>query len=270
MRKLYEKFFYIPKHGKVRDNVMLVRSAFTLAIMVVCLIAMSVTAYAYFSANVTSGSNMIKAANFDVNISVTDSNTKANVDIPTTVSGRETVLDFKTPGTYTVTLAKAGSADTGFCIITANGIEYITQQIGVDINANNEKRESVSFCLKINEANTKVTIESHWGTSSYYGYDINESNNLYIMNSDPLKVIEIVEPVNGASVDGTENIFEDKSDNTITQSENIAVPENTVTNEPTATESSSTVEPSKQESIIESVVTDSAEGTENQPTTDNE
>ena len=44
MRKLYEKFFYIPKHGKVRDNVMLVRSALTLAIMVVCLIAMSVTA----------------------------------------------------------------------------------------------------------------------------------------------------------------------------------------------------------------------------------
>lgn len=269
MRKLYEKFFYIPKHGKVRDNVMIVRSAFTLAIMVVCLIAMSVTAYAYFSANVTSGANIIKAANFDVNISVTDSNTKANVDIPTTVVGRETVLDFKTPGTYTVTLAKAGSADTGFCIVSIGSTKYHTQQLGIDINANNAKRDSVSFCLKINEANTKVTIESHWGTSSHYGYDIKESNNLYIM-SDPLKVIEIGEPVNGASVDGTENISEDKSENTITQSENIAVPDNTVTNEPATTEQSNITEPTEQENITESAVTDTTAGTENQFTTDNE
>ena len=263
MRKLYNKFFYIPKHGKVRDNVMLVRSAFTLAIMVVCLIAMSVTAYAYFSANVTSGANMIKAANFDVNISVTDSNTtdsntKANVDIPTTVVGRETVLDFKTPGTYTVTLAKAGSADTGFCIITANGIEYITQQIGVDVSAPNQYRGSVVFELQVIGSGT-LKIVSHGGTSSNYYDNINSLGKIIIDNS-----------VKSTSVDETESITVDKSDNNTTQSANNAVPENTVTNEPTATESSSTVEPSKQESIIESVVTDSAEGTENQPTTDNE
>lgn len=258
MRKLYEKFFYIPKHGKMRDNVMLVRSAFTLAIMVVCLIAMSVTAYAYFSANVTSGANMIKAANFDVNISVTDSNTKANVDIPATVSGRETVLDFKTPGTYTVTLAKAGSADTGFCIITANGIEYITQQIGVDVSAPNQYRGSVVFELQVIGSGT-LKIVSHWGTSSNYNKNINL-----------IECIEIGEPVNGVSVDGTENISEDKSENTITQSENIAVPDNTVTNESVTTEQSNITEPTEQENITESAVTDTTEGTENQSTTDNE
>ena len=65
MKKLYNEFFYIPKYGKVKEKVMLMRTALTVVIMVVCLFAMSFTAYAYFSHNVTSGSNIIKAAYFD-------------------------------------------------------------------------------------------------------------------------------------------------------------------------------------------------------------
>ena len=74
MRKLYNEFFYIPKYGKIREKVMLARVSMTAVIMAVCLVAMSITAYAYFSYNVTSGSNAIKAASFytDVTVQITD------------------------------------------------------------------------------------------------------------------------------------------------------------------------------------------------------
>ena len=55
MRKLYNEFFYIPKHGKVREKVMLTRLTMTITIVIMCLAAMSITAYAYFSYNITSG-----------------------------------------------------------------------------------------------------------------------------------------------------------------------------------------------------------------------
>lgn len=70
MIKFHNELFYIPKHAKISDKAMLIRAAVTVVIMVVCLAAMSITAYAYFSCSVTSGSNIIKSANFDATISV--------------------------------------------------------------------------------------------------------------------------------------------------------------------------------------------------------
>ena len=70
MRKLYRELFYVPKHGKVNDKVMLGRIVITITIIVTCLVAMSFTAYAYFSYNVTSVSNTIKAAEFYTDVTV--------------------------------------------------------------------------------------------------------------------------------------------------------------------------------------------------------
>ena len=79
MRELYNEFFYIPKHGKIREKVMLTRIVSTIAIVIMCLAAMSITAYAYFSYNITSGSNTIKAASFytDVTVQITDADGNA-------------------------------------------------------------------------------------------------------------------------------------------------------------------------------------------------
>ena len=54
MRKIYEEFFHVPKHGKIRENVILSRITLAVFIIVACLAAMSISAYAYFSHNVTS------------------------------------------------------------------------------------------------------------------------------------------------------------------------------------------------------------------------
>ena len=70
MKKLYEEFFAIPTDGKIPEKVMLTRAVLTVAVILVCLSAMGITAYAYFSHSLISGQNTIKAAGFGVDITI--------------------------------------------------------------------------------------------------------------------------------------------------------------------------------------------------------
>ena len=74
MRKLYDELFHIPKHGKICEKVILMRTGLSVIIMLFCLAAISITAFARFSCNVTSHTTVIKAVVFqaDVGISVTE------------------------------------------------------------------------------------------------------------------------------------------------------------------------------------------------------
>lgn len=225
MRKLYNEFFYIPKHGKIREKVMLTRVAMTITIMVMCLAAMSITAYAYFSYNITSGSNMIKAANFEANVSITitDSN---NDPVTVTKDGKiqTATLD---AGSYTVLLTKGTStAKTGFCIITIGDTDYYTQQIGIDVGRNlTDGSASVEFTLKVSST-TEIEILSHWGTSSCYGYEDTNDNPIYIKSGD---VIDLT--------DSTDSNDETPS------TEGQGTTENTTNTEPTTTPSTETTPP---------------------------
>ena len=75
MRKLYNEYFHIPKEGKIGDKVMLVRVAVTAVCMVFYLAVMGITAYAYFSYNVTSSFNSIQTGKFDATVSIMESDT---------------------------------------------------------------------------------------------------------------------------------------------------------------------------------------------------
>ncbi len=168
MRKLYNEFFYIPKQGKIREKVMLARVITTVTIVIICLVAMSFTAYAYFSHNITSGSNTIKAANFDANISITN-NASKNSTVSITNDGESKTANLEA-GKYTVELTKGSStANKGFCIITIGDKDYYTDQIGVD-TAKNLDDAKVKFELRLS-APTKIKVVSHWGTSVYYDYE---------------------------------------------------------------------------------------------------
>lgn len=200
MKELYNEYFHIPKHGKIRDKVMLIRTAITTIVMIVCLVAMSLTAYAYFSYNVTSGSNIIKAANFDAQITIKEGT--YNIDL--TTEGEYRVAALEKGKTYTVTLAPPtddGSAETGFCVITDafRSKTYHTQQLGVDKNVEGEYTPSITFTLTVSE-NVKVYILSHWGTSTNYDPYKTDSTNeeLYIRDEDPVH-ITVVNPANGIS-----------------------------------------------------------------------
>lgn len=252
MKKLYNEFFSMPKHGKVHDKVMLIRTVVTMVVIVICLASMSITAYAYFSYDITSGSNIIKSANFNAQISITDEN--SNLVNPSSIDGKKTVFTFTTPGAYSVKLTKGNStAKTGFCIVYIGEEKYLTQQIGTDITANNAEREFVEFILKINTPNTDVAIESNWGTSSNYDFCSTSENVCYIVNSDPKKEIVI-----GKS---SEEISE--TDDSKETSQYKKLPAETNTKEPSTTtpntQSSLTTKNNTQSTAVTSITTNPTE-----------
>ena len=238
MRKLYNEFFYIPKHGKVREKVMLARVAMTVVIMVVCLAAMSITAYAYFSHNVTSGSNIIKSASFytDVTVQITAEDGTAGDTITTNTSDHKShSAELSANKTYTITVKHndRSTAQTGFVIVTAEGCEtrYHTQQLGRDGNGNTY---TITFKLTPG-ANTIVTFRSHWGTSTYYGYAGDSDNNIeeYILNGEDIELV-----ISGSKPNKVSSQSEDTTD----KSEESAITPSTNTTTGTETPSTQTSE----------------------------
>lgn len=186
MRKLYNEFFYIPKYGKIREKVMLARVATSVVITVICLAAISITTYAYFSSNVTSAPNIIQTATFETQVKVQLKNENGEaVDV---IKGKQKsfTAELKANTEYYITLqhTEKSTAKTGYVIITAekSGSRYHTQQIGKDANG---KTETVTFWLKPTE-DTKVTFLSCWGTSSLHSEftEIGENSEKYIVKGE--------------------------------------------------------------------------------------
>ena len=182
MNRLYRDFLYVPKHGRIREKVMLTRTVLTVVFMIVCLASLSLTAYAYFSSSLISSTNVIRSASF--NLSVTAAESGTSVDVISVGNGKYTA-ELEEDKTYTVTLRPAGTASTGFCVLTANGYQYHTCQLGVDANAPGGRRDEYSFTLQVDQ-NTTVTVIAHWGTSSYYGY----TNEYYISGDNASVTIQ--------------------------------------------------------------------------------
>lgn len=190
MRKLHDEFFDVAEDKKISDKVMMTRTIMTVVVMVVCLAAMSISAYAYFSCSLTSNMNTIKAANFGTDVSISITSTDKSGDEPTIkkVDDRTQIVTLSAGNTYQVTIEKTGTAQTGFCVISAENDEieyYHTQQIGVDVNQPNETKNSITFTLTVTN-DTTVTFYAHWGTSSHYpAYSQKGANDvLYITDGE--------------------------------------------------------------------------------------
>ncbi len=197
MRKLYNEFFYIPKHGKIREKVMLMRVAMMVATVIFCLTAIGIAAYAYFSCNVSSDVNVIKAANFETNVSISITNSNGQAVQVRTSNYQSHKAALKAWENYTVTVSPTANstAQTGFMILTVDGCngEYHTQQLGVDANAVGGRTGSLTFTLTVT-ADADVVLLAHWGTSSYYGYSA-QNNERYIAHGDDITIT-----VNGVTV----------------------------------------------------------------------
>lgn len=228
---------------------MLMRVATTVGIVLACLFAMSVTAFAYFSHDVASGINILKSAWFNAEITV-----EGSAEFSVSKNENVSTYDFA-PGEYVITLKmKDGStAKTGFCIVKMDGKTYHTQQLGKDVTAEGQKRDSISFKLNVN-AQSVVVMESHWGTSSFYGFDTSATNALYIVNSDPMQVLTVgkvtiqsptpppaepTNPVTDSSTESTETSSSTSTDSAMSTSESSADTNSNVTTD-SATEPSDT------------------------------
>ena len=239
MRKLFNEFFYIPQHGKVREKVMLTRLASLITIVIFCLAAMSITAYAYFSYNVTSGSNIIRSATFktEVQVQITDSNGKAVDTVkPITSDYKSFKIEGLTVGeTYTISVAPIKdekAAKTGFVIVTADNCPdtYYTQQLGKDEKVEGGETNKLSFGIMITDSTT-VYLRAHWGTSSYYDEFQNKAEELYITQNEVVKLIVngFNEPnVSKDNVTGDTNKITDDT-TPPSQTDPITTPSNTVT-----------------------------------------
>lgn len=197
MRNLYKKFFYVSKHSKIEEKVMLTRAIFALTSVITCLILMSVTAYAYFSCNVSSNSNTIKSATFATEVSVKITDENVAISSSPTVTGNHlthTISNLEVGKFYTVTvsLTDESSVKNGFVVVSANGCDktYHTQQFVEQTNDSNVKTSSITFNIKITDS-TDVTLLAHWGTSSYYAdyNDKGENEELYILQNEEIVLI---------------------------------------------------------------------------------
>ena len=200
MRKLYRELFYVPKHGKVNDKVMLGRIVITITIIVTCLVAMSFTAYAYFSYNVTSVSNTIKAAEFytDVTVHIAEMDgteiEDSNITLITSDNKNFKIEGLAVGKWYSITIVPStiNTAQTGFIVVSADNCKttYHTQQLGVDEKVQGGKTAKICFQLKLTDT-ANVFLKSHWGTSSFYS-DF-ENNEQYIIQDE-----EVILTINSA------------------------------------------------------------------------
>ena len=75
-----KEYFNIPKSGKIQEKVLFSRIALSVALIAVCISMTVITAYAYFSASVTSATNTIQAANYSLEIKINDENVELGKD----------------------------------------------------------------------------------------------------------------------------------------------------------------------------------------------
>ena len=211
MIRLCKNIFYTPKYGNDADTVMMKKLFSTVAIVLVCLAAISLSAYAFFSQSVTSGTNILQSSTFSTTVTIQGSDggiiTQGNIQVHTF-----------SPGQYTITITRDNSANgSGFCIIRIGEDTYYTQQLGTDLNAPGGQRNAISFGVDIQQT-TIVSFAAHWGTTSYYASAT--ETEFYIKDADPLMVLV---------VGGTEPI--------------INTPDETTPQETTPTESTESTEP---------------------------
>lgn len=225
MRKFYEEYFHIPENGKIKEKVMLTRVFLTAATMVLCLIMMSITAYAYFSHEASYGTHMIKAANFStsVDVQILDENGNVVESVePLSDKSSSHKVALKKGVTYTITIAPidtATAANTGFVIMTAEGCTdvYHTQQLYKPQAKSAEVRDTIlTFQLKVTE-DTLVRFVSHWGTSVHYvNYrDKGENDRLYIVQNEDVELM-IASSQSNADDDPTTTVTTDEATTTTT------------------------------------------------------
>lgn len=219
MRKIYQKYFALPEEGKgiMSECVFFARLAVSIVCIVLCMGAMGFTAYAYFTASVSSSMNQIQAANYSLSVQSIEI-------VPVNESG-SVVADESNPtkyrlqkGMYDFTLKKSGNASTGYCKIKVNNNENavaVTRQI-----ADGDLKVRIEVAQE-----TVVEFVACWGT--YSNEDrFDEKNTMIVVDSD--NKVNITVKLDARTVSSTTNIPVVTSEpTTTTQSEQISTPSET-------------------------------------------
>ena len=201
MRNLYSKykqFFCVPADGKVSEKTMMRRIALSIAVAVICMGAMSISAYAFVTWNVTSGVNVIKSAHFDMKIV----NNQTLDSLDEAKRCYKLVADENENTTFVFTLsydiqcdATAGFGKVIFyCDENMNDSSYIDTYYTKPIKAAGDTQRIVEIVVPAGKT-AYVEFVPEWGTYSGTG--------------DGIKLIEGKIELNAADLPGTNNVDEE-------------------------------------------------------------
>ena len=236
MRKIYQKYFALPEEGKgiMGEQVFFARLAVSIVCIVLCMSAMGFSAYAYFTASVSSSMNQIQAANYSLSVQspIKLVNDRGSVAADSTNPNKYTMTQ---PGMYDFTLIKSGNASTGYCKIFINGNEVaVTKQIAED-----------ALTVRIETAQeTVVEFVACWGTySSEERFDevgrmvvVDKDKNVSVVTKTD---VATVSAINNTPVVTSESVATSTPESTSAPSATITPSENqdvTATEPPTPTE----------------------------------
>lgn len=253
MKRIYVEYFQVPENGKVRDKVLNTRLAVGIVGILLCLIALSVTAYAYFSHTVTSQTETLSSASFDVALSITSPEGAPTVE---SVAGSYKVY-LKKDVPYTVSLQPEGSASTGFCRIAVDGVdaEFHTGQLGKDGGAT---RSLLTFDVLLSDGGAYLVFTPCWGTSSYFAKAEDPAvAAIYILNGETLSAaVDPEAQTMGKPANIAEDLpVQDETDDTVTSdvsSEKLPADSDAITDDETPSDVLSTESATGSEEIPDS------------------
>lgn len=236
---------------KVSEKNLLTRGLVALTVVILCLAAMTLTAFAYYSLDIVSGSNKIKAAVFDVNVTIQGDQGEVTV----TPGPNKTYKAVLPAGTYSIEVAHStqSTANTGFVTMEVADGMYYTRQLTKSDHTN-----SLTFTFETN-AEMAVKFSACWGTSIYHNTQadiyITENNNAVKITVAGISDEEVQEP------DVSETTEPEETESEVTE----PTPTESEVTQPEATESTPTEPEATEPAPTEPEVTE-PEATEPAPT----
>lgn len=150
--RLFTRAGYRPKRieTKKQSDGLLHLLALSAVGLCACLICLCGVSWAWFTATASSGTAVIQAATYSVNVSAENESVKI---VPE--SGTTTVT-FTDAGEYTITLTPTGTAQNGYCKISYAEVDYYTGQLPTG---------ELHFTVNA-DANSELTVTPQWGSYS--------------------------------------------------------------------------------------------------------
>lgn len=128
MKKWLKNLFYVPKHAKISadENILCLLLPFVAGI-VICMVCLAASAWAWFSAGIQTSPQTIAAANYDISVSVTcDGNGELHAILPnhSTAAGKSYAFTLEAGTAYQVKLEATGNAPSGgYCKVVESGTD---------------------------------------------------------------------------------------------------------------------------------------------------
>ena len=162
------------KTVKITDKMFWQNVILTVGSILVCLIMLCSTTFAWFSGETSSNSNKLASGHFDIIIALTKEAdggaSQATEVLPDSQNSGNGSSTYTLPaGTYVVTLTLEDTASAkGHCVVEIGGVKKSTEVIIGEGTANKDGfglNSPLTFKLTITEADTKVTFTPRWGIS---------------------------------------------------------------------------------------------------------